>query len=86
MRRSAGRPGSVAWTRYWIGPSARLETSAVAWHGTWPLPWRPTGCPKELPYRLRGHVAERIRLYTALDPDDPGWERLCEMLFLGGTS
>lgn len=43
----------------------------------------PDGRFAELPYRLRRHVAERIRLYTALDPDDPGWERLYEMLFLG---
>lgn len=37
----------------------------------------------ELVYRLRHHLAERIRLYAALDPEQPGWERLYEMLFLG---
>ena len=38
----------------------------------------------ELPYRLRRHVAERIRLYMALDPDEPDFERLFDMLFLSG--
>ncbi|MBE3598522.1 MAG: hypothetical protein IMX02_06885 [Limnochordaceae bacterium] len=39
----------------------------------------------ELPYRLRHHVGERIRLYTAIDPDDPEADELTEMLFLSGA-
>lgn len=38
----------------------------------------------EVPYRLRRHVAERIRLYVALDPDEPDWEPLFEALFTSG--
>lgn len=29
-------------------------------------------------------MAERIRLYMALDPDEPDWECLFGMLFLSG--
>lgn len=36
----------------------------------------------EVPYRMRRHVAHRMRLYAALDPDDRKREPLLGMLFL----